>query len=164
MDSCWMFHENLPWKRRRNVFSDAFAVKKQLLEVLGAAPNRNHPDQLLYTCNRCYNKQLFTRFSRSDQITESDWPYKNRITSLRLDVAAVSPKKFQMKFVRGPSATSGLRTPERYYNVYNYEGLGSLSLSYQSFYNDSLYPSIFGFLYQILSFILRIYIYWYCLY
>ena len=60
MDNGLMCHENLSKKNRRNVFSDAFAVKKQLIEASGAAPNINHPDQLLYTCYRCYNKQLFT--------------------------------------------------------------------------------------------------------
>ena len=57
---------------------------------------------------------VFTLYSRYN--TKSDWSYKNKITSPTLDVAAVDvavdqPGKFQMKFVRGPSATSGLRTP-----------------------------------------------------
>ena len=55
--------------------------------------NINHPDQLLYTCYRCYNKELFTWYSSYN--TESDWSYKIIITSLTVDVAAVSPENFK---------------------------------------------------------------------
>ena len=100
MDNGLMCHENLSKKNRRNVFSDAFAVKKQLIEVYGAAPNINHPDQLLYTCYRCYNKQLFTWYSSYN--TESDWSYKIIITSLTVDVAAVSPENFKWSLSGAP--------------------------------------------------------------
>ena len=53
---------------------------------------KNYPAKL----NRPF--WLFTRYSRYN--TESDWPYKKRITSLTLDVAAVSPENIKWSMSR----------------------------------------------------------------